>query len=247
MLLNTGIVENELYRAERTHANVKIDRADMSKIIAAAFACAILFVPPARAAACHKTGETVTMTGTIHMRVLPPDARGSATRLRTRPTMQFDEPICVDGGELGTVANGKAAAIVLLGVEQTLVEGQHISLQGQLSPRPDMNWPEELILTIADMAPDAPGPDEKPISGASDAIAENCARSQARMAKSLHQTILKVRITHSPRYGTIWRADTAFPLDGGRRYVSRTVCWKGMEVDRPLDMFDTSKSIPPLQ
>ena len=68
------------------------------------------------------------------------------------------------------------------------------------------------------------------------------------MAKALHETILKIRITHSPRYGTIWRADAAFPtvLDG-RRYVSRTVCWKGMEVDWRLDMFDPSRSIPPLE
>ncbi len=67
------------------------------------------------------------------------------------------------------------------------------------------------------------------------------------MAKSLHETILKVRITHSPRYGTIWRADTVSRQIEGQRLVSRTICWKGMEVFRPLDMFDKSKSIPLLE
>jgi len=220
----------------------------MSKIIAAALACAVLSAHPARAAECHKAGETVTVTGTIHMRVLPPDARGSSTKQRTYPMMQFDQPVCVGGGEQGAVASGKTATVLLAGDQQTLAEGQHVSLQGQLSPQADVNHqPEELILLVADMAPDAPGPDEKPISGASDAVAENCAKSQARAAKALHETILKVRITHSPRYGTIWRADTTSPLIGGYRFVSRTVCWKGMEVIRPLDMFDPSKSIPPLE
>jgi hypothetical protein len=220
----------------------------MSKIIAAVFACAALSAHLARAAECHKAGETVTVTGTIHMRVLPPDARGSTTRQRTYPMMQFDQPVCVDGGEQGNVPNGRTATVLLAGVDQTLAEGQHVSLQGQLSPQADVNHqPEELMLFIADMAPDAPGPDEKPISGASDAVAENCAKSHARMAKSLHETILKVRITHSPRYGTIWRADTESPPMSGYRFVSRTICWKGMEVIKPLDMFDKSKSIPLLQ
>jgi len=221
----------------------------MSKIIAAAFACAVLSAHPARAAECHKAGDTVTVTGTIHMRVLPPDARGSTTKQRTYPMMQFDQPVCVDGGEQGSVTNGKTATVLLAGVEQTLAEGQHVSLQGQLSPQADVNHrPEELMLFIADMAPDAPGPDEKPISGASDAVAEYCAKLQAQAAKALHQTTLKIRITHSPRYGTIWRADAAFPpIASGRRFVFRTVCWKGMENIRPLDMFDKSKSIPPLE
>ncbi len=220
----------------------------MSKIITAAFACAIFSAPSARAAVCHKAGETVTVTGTIHMRVLPPDARDSSTKLRTYPMMQFDQPVCVDGGELGSVTNGKTATVLLAGVEQTLAEGQHVSLQGELSPQAEVNHqPEELMLFIADMAPDAPGPDEKPISGASDAVAENCAKSQARMAKALHETILKIRITHSPRYGTIWRADTESHPMAGYRFVSRAVCWKGMEVIRPLDMFDPSKSIPLLE
>jgi hypothetical protein len=220
----------------------------MSKIIAAALACAVLSAHPTRAAECHKAGETVTVTGTIHMRVLPPDARGSTTKQRTYPMMQFDQPVCVDGGEHGSMTSGKTATVLAAGVEQTLAEGQHVSLQGQLSPQAEVNHqPEELMLFIADLAPDAPGPDEKPISGASDAVAENCAKSQARQAKALHETTLKVRITHSPRYGTIWRADTESPPMAGYRFVSRTVCWKGMEVVRPLDMFDKSKSIPPLE
>ena len=218
----------------------------MRKIFAAAFACATLSAPSVCAAACHKAGEAVTVT--IHMRVLPPDARGSTTKSRTYPMMQFDQPACVDGGEHGAVTSGKTATVLLMGVEQTLTEGQHVSLQGQLSPQADVNHqPEDLILAIADMAPDAPGPDEKPISGASDAVAETCAKSQAWMAKSLHETTLKVRITHSPRYGTIWRSDTVSPPIEGHRVGSRTICSKGMEVIRPLDMFDPAKSIPLLE
>jgi hypothetical protein len=209
--------------------------------------CTIFLAQPTRAAECYKAGETVTVSGTIHMHVLPPDDRGSSTGMRTYPTMLFDQPVCVDGGELGRVPSGKAAAVLLEGVDQKLTEGQHVSLQGQLSPKTDTNWPEELRLFVADLAPDAPGPDEKIISGASDAVVETCAKSQARTAQALHETTLKVLITHSSRYGTIWRADTASPPIDGQRFVSRTVCWRGMEVVRPLDMFDKSKSIPPLQ
>jgi len=217
------------------------------KTLAVAFAFIALAPRAAPAADCHKAGDTVTVTGTIHMRVAPP-YKNSETKQRTYPVMAFDRPVCVTGGVLGDVPAGKIAAVMLMGVERKLTEGQHVSLEGQLAPRTDAHQAEELMLLIQDMAPDSPGPDETIISGASDAVAENCAKSAERLAKDLGSTIVNIRITRSPRYGTIWRADTShFYPEIKKLIVTRTICWKGMEVLRPLSMFDPSKNTPPLQ
>ena len=94
-----------------------------------------------------------------------------------------------------------------------------------------------------------PQKDEIAISGAGDSQATKCASYEAGMQRRLKLTLLKVVVTKSPGWGTIWRADTAFPIKkaGERPIVFRTTCWKGSIEERPLEMFDPKASIPPLR
>jgi hypothetical protein len=99
------------------------------------------------------------------------------------------------------------------------------------------------------MPPDAPDKTEIVISGVGDVVAIRCAKNAAVMGKHLKTTQLKVVVTRSPRWGTIWRQDVAFPVDhpGDRPIIFRTVCCKDIENIRPLEMFDPKASIGPLK
>lgn len=99
------------------------------------------------------------------------------------------------------------------------------------------------------MPPDAPDSTETVISGADDAIATRCAASAEAMREELKTTQLKVVVTRSPKWGTVWRQDSAFPIHrpGDRPNIFRTVCSKDIEHIRPLEMFDPKASIPPLK
>lgn len=216
--------------------------------LAIVFTLGTFLTAPARAADCHDTSETVTVTGRIHMRVLPPDNYRRSTKDRTYPVIRFDQPVCFKDEKSGGIPNGKVAAVLFIGAKQTLTEGQHVSLRGRLSqyiyPK---EYPEELMLFIEEMPPDAPAPDEVVINPLSDAVAERCAKSTDRVTKELGAKVIKVVVTHSPRWGTIWRADTSNPLpDGYPPMLSRTTCTKDIDIWRPLDMFDPSKSTPRL-
>jgi hypothetical protein len=57
-------------------------------------------------------------------------------------------------------------------------------------------------------------------------------------------------VSQNSKYGVVWRADMTAP--GDVQAVSRLICWKipGRSdysfIDRPLEMFDPSASVPPL-
>lgn len=216
------------------------------RIFAITLALTAVLAGAARAANCHDGSETVTVSGTIHMRVLPPDKLRRSTRDRTYPVIRFDQPVCFKDEKSGGVPNGKVAAVLLVGAQQKLTEGQHVSLRGRLSqyiyPK---EYPEDLMLIIEDMPADAPALDEVVINPLSDAVAERCAKSADQMTKEPGEKILKVVVTRSPRWGTIWRADISHPLpDGYPPMLSRTICTHSIDIWKPLDMFDLSKSIP---
>jgi hypothetical protein len=99
------------------------------------------------------------------------------------------------------------------------------------------------------MPPDAPQKDEVVIDGKGDAVVSRCATMAARMNKDLKLTQLTVIVTRSAKWGTIWRSDTAFPVQGpgDKPILSRTVCWKNGDLMRPLEMFDPKASIEPLR
>ena len=97
------------------------------------------------------------------------------------------------------------------------------------------------------MPGDAPQPDERVIDGKNDEVAARCANMSAQMNRGLGRKMLRVVVTTSAAWGTIWRADTSVPLGKGGDMRWRTVCWKTGDLERPLEMFDPKESIPPLK
>jgi hypothetical protein len=98
------------------------------------------------------------------------------------------------------------------------------------------------------MPPSAPLADERVIDGKDDPVAADCASSETRLLKSSHAKVRKIVITRSPKWGTVWRADSAMPTDlDGQPMLWRTVCTEHLVVERPLVMLDPKASIPPLK
>jgi hypothetical protein len=94
---------------------------------------------------------------------------------------------------------------------------------------------------------DAPAPDETPLETRDDPVVLRCEKHAQAMEQGTGRRRVKVVITQSPRWGTVWRVDSAFPAEGGAPpSLWRTVCWKSGVLERPLDMFDPSQSVPPL-
>jgi hypothetical protein len=97
------------------------------------------------------------------------------------------------------------------------------------------------------MPADAPAADEAPLEAPGDPVVLKCVKFAEMMDKQTGTGRLKVVVTRSRRWGTVWRADSAFPGEaGGPPSLWRTVCWKSGVLERPLDMFDTRQNIPPL-
>jgi hypothetical protein len=94
----------------------------------------------------------------------------------------------------------------------------------------------------------APQKDEVAISGENDLVATRCRKNEGELWNKLGLTPLRVVITKSPMWGTIWRSDAAFPTfaPGESPILFRTVCWEKGVLERPLVMFDPSQSIPRL-
>jgi hypothetical protein len=80
-------------------------------------------------------------------------------------------------------------------------------------------------------------------------VAAHCEAAQQTYAK-LGWKIVRNVVSQNARYGVVWRADVKMPGDGGEPW--RVICWRmpGRAdysiVDRPLEMFDPSASVPPL-
>ena len=101
--------------------------------------------------------------------------------------------------------------------------------------------------SLPPMPADAPAPDETPLATADDPVVLKCAKFAETLDRGTGTQRIKVVVTRSPRWGTVWRADSAFPAAGDEPPgLWRTVCWTGGVLERPLQMFDPSQSIPPL-
>lgn len=97
------------------------------------------------------------------------------------------------------------------------------------------------------MPSDAPAQGEIVFDGMSDQVATGCADRSEKMNHRLGRRLVRVVVTKSATWGTIWRADTVVSLGKGvPDMLWRTVCWKSGQLERPLEMFDPKQSIPPL-
>ena len=107
----------------------------------------------------------------------------------------------------------------------------------------------QLPAELPPMPPDAPQADEVVVDDPNDSVVVNCAK-YADAFKRI-ETITKVVVTRSKKWGTIWRADVS-ATGYNPPILSRIVCWnsgpgRAISVEhRPLEMFDPSKSIPRL-
>ncbi len=86
--------------------------------------------------------------------------------------------------------------------------------------------------------PAEPQRDEIPFDGKGDKVAKGCADYEVGMAARLHMKIVTVRIAHNPRWGTVWRADTALRTgDHDPVLWWRTICTKTVIEERPFAVF----------
>lgn len=214
----------------------------MYRISAAAALIALLLPGAGQAADCLKGGDAVAVSGTIAVHRPSPE-KG----IPGYTAIAFDKPVCIKDGQGKDQPEGKAASIAFVGSELKLKDGQHASLRGTLTARiGDPQPPETLILTVVNKPADIPQREETVISGKDDAVADQCAQRARKSAAILGDRILRVVVTDNPRWGTVWRADSAHPVAGGAPTLWRTVCWKDSSFVRPLQMYDKTKNIPPL-
>ena len=102
------------------------------------------------------------------------------------------------------------------------------------------------------MPPANPDGAERPQPGANDPITAKCENYAATtremgLREGLQRRVVKVVITTSPRWGTIWRADSEVKLSTeDASSLWRTVCWKGGVLERPVTMFDPGEDVPVL-
>jgi hypothetical protein len=194
------------------------------------------------AADCVNGGDAVMVSGTIALHSPVPDKGALGYTAIT-----FDKPVCIKDAQGKDQPEEKAGSIAIVGSDLKLKDGQHASLHGVLSLRVgDPQPPEKLVLTVVNKPADIPQKEEKVITGKDDAVADQCAARARKSADILGDRILRVVVTDNPRWGTVWRADSAHPVPGSAPTLWRTVCWKDSSFVRPLQMFDKSKNIPPL-
>jgi hypothetical protein len=206
-----------------------------------ALAALVAILPPGAACAadCIKGGDMVTLAGTVKTQGM----------LDAKPyrVMTFDKPVCLKDAQGREQPEEKAGAVAFIGSDIKLKDGQHASLRGVLGAREgNAQAPERLVLTVTNKPADIPQKEERPISGKDDPVAGQCAERARKSADMLGDRILRVVVTQTPRWGTVWRADSAHPMPGAAPTLWRTVCWKDASFVRPLQMFDKTKNIPPL-
>jgi len=101
-------------------------------------------------------------------------------------------------------------------------------------------------IAVQQQPPFAPDNTETVISGDHDSIANRCVEDQKIMQTVTDQTVLKVVITKSPIWGTLWRADISNAKGPPPGVVFRSVCWSGGTLVRLLDMGGPEAILPPL-
>ncbi len=101
--------------------------------------------------------------------------------------------------------------------------------------------------------PPAPGT-EPVVTADTTGVADHCQAMAKDMTAKYGWTFDPVVISRNPRWGVVWRADSVMPESPEYRF--RRICWqiphpqggvKYMLEDRPLDMFDPTQSVGPLQ
>jgi hypothetical protein len=102
----------------------------------------------------------------------------------------------------------------------------------------------QILPNLPQGPPDARGNDEVSATANSDAVAATCADYGRRLADGTVSKLIRVSVTVSKRWGTVWRADIS--SKDRPPIVSRIICSKGLVNVRPLKMFDPSQNIPPL-
>jgi hypothetical protein len=88
--------------------------------------------------------------------------------------------------------------------------------------------------------PAAPASDEAVLAGKADPVVQRCAGLAEKLAIASDSRIVRVVITRSADWGTIWRADLA----AAARPMERFTCTENTSASRPLEMGD--ESIAPL-
>ncbi len=101
---------------------------------------------------------------------------------------------------------------------------------------------------VAENAPPAvPQRDEVVINGWKDAVALHCTEREQNVWNQLNLKPVRIVVTRAPKYGTVWRADVAFPGDAHEADLWRSICWANGTAERPLERIDTGNSIPRLK
>jgi hypothetical protein len=108
-----------------------------------------------------------------------------------------------------------------------------------------MNPDDTYARLMENMPPDAPASNEVQITTLVDPNVKVCVKSAESIIQKVDATVVRVVITRSPRYGEVWRADSA--THDHPPILFRHVCSKAGSLVRPLEMFDPKQSISPLR
>jgi hypothetical protein len=101
-------------------------------------------------------------------------------------------------------------------------------------------------LDMAELMPPAAPTGEQPDDHADPATVAKCAAGARDMIETLlHGRIDRTLVTHSPRWGAVWRADFTVQMDG-RSASQRYVCTQAGVLISPLEMFDPGQNLAPL-
>lgn len=90
---------------------------------------------------------------------------------------------------------------------------------------------------IPEFPPHVPAPEEVALAGGADPVVQRCAEIAERFTIAADSRVVRVLITRSPQWGTIWRGDLA----GGVQSAERFTCTSDTSSSAPL-----GDEIPPL-
>ena len=93
---------------------------------------------------CHPDGSTMTLSGRITYRTVPPDV-GDALPGHRYARLTLDRPVCVLEGGFGAEPNGRTVAIVPEGDRPNLKTGAHVTLTGTLTHKQTGYEPPESL------------------------------------------------------------------------------------------------------
>lgn len=101
-------------------------------------------------------------------------------------------------------------------------------------------------LDMAELMPPAAPTGEQPDDHADPATVAKCAAGARDMIETLlHGSIERTLVTHSPRWGAVWRADFTVQVDD-QSASQRYVCAQAGVLISPLEMFDPGQNLAPL-